>query len=513
MATTEETRIALETINNARLIAVNRALDTIELTAIDADVYRGFAVGLHAGMMAVAAYWREESKRLEAAIKKTKGWKGRSEFLLQAAGELAGFAGGLVMPSFLGELTDEGVAATGPQIAGSFGPGQVSTGHLSPVPVGGTVEVGGITFTKVGDNPFGTDADAFVAGVKDYLSGATDTLPIDDSEAVVTITPPAGLTFVDPAGPPPRLTWADFARGVNELPPREHGSHALISSLAECGVKFALDRMGRHNIAGVTPELPAWYMVGGTAFHKATEQIERLYMTGGDPESLVLAKTWGDAFYDQTLATRLESNVDPSQWRAAKKGLEGYDWWRVQGEAMLKSYLRYWDATKRGEWEIFVMPDGRPALELELTLDVNGWPVVCIIDQVRQNRNTGQLRITDLKSGATKQAETFQLGLYAHALGQTLALLQLTDDRDYLSSVPAGPHRFDISGGFYDARAGSHDLEVDDLLSAHPWDEIVWRTNAARAQLEAAAYLPRVSIFGGGCTSCGQRSVCPAQRS
>jgi hypothetical protein len=294
------------------------------------------------------------------------------------------------------------------------------------------------------------------------------------------------------------MTWAEFAELSDAMPDVDHASFSSITAIADCGVAYALGK--------ILPETPAWWNVGGTAFHLAVEDWERqvIYQPDGvaalmeAPAALneILMDGWNKAL-DMAIQAQINETPDipKHDWRIANKGLEGYDWWRVNGVDMLKRYVGYW-APKRAEgWKICTMPDGRPALELELSLDVDGRRFDVIIDQVWQKPD-GSLFIPDLKSGKSTPASTSQLGGAAWALihggwlGDTLA---------------------PISGGFYMARQGSHDLEAADLLSAHPWEEMRHKVRSFFAMRNAGAYLPRVSNFGGGCSSCGFKAICPAR--
>lgn len=507
MATTEATRNALERKAAQRRDAVKQAehIATGALGASHGLPLEGFAHALHAGIASMVAAWREDADRVEE--EKTRGWKSRAEFLRQAAMEAAGFAGGLTSPEFIASLGGTTVAAIeveapavvvgeteshkagimafisgesdtlpvaaapGPQIPGAYGPGDRPTDVVIPqqVPaIGETVEVAGMTFTKIGENP-SPAAPGFI-GV------------------------PA---FLDPPTGPKRLSWDDFALVVEAIEPSDRVSFSSITALAECGMKYALDK--------ATKETPAWWLVGGTAFHLATEELERTILerpadwaaVPADQLPEILRNGWHNALARAIAEREAEvPDVPQSDWRAANKGMEGYDWWRVTGAEMLRRYVDYWAPRREQGWRIHTMPDGQPALELDLSLDVDGTRFQVIIDQVWRTPND-DLWIDDLKSGKTSPASTLQLGIAAHALAAEIPTVDL----------PANT----IHGAFYKAREGSHDKETADLLAAHPWSEIRHLARSAMTMIRGKAYLPRVSDFGGGCSSCGHRLICPAR--
>lgn len=561
--TTEEIRDEAERIFNARKAAFDALAASLANRGPDNGTQVDhFTEALHAGIMAMADSWRAHAIACESSTKRSKGVSFRNG--LRAAAELAaGFAGGLLSPDFRekmspGPVAPVGVPADHPDAqreatwidaAGIFSSDAEREAHnsrlaeLDDAGVGlmgatlqreaaASVALDGETISlperictcdpyareycaaakcRGGSDIQASDermlAQAGVADVaRDFIAGATDTYEPTKVEAPNVIIP----LFASPASAPERLSWDDFARLVGELPVPDHGSFTMVTAAAECGMRYALDRLSRRGLGGVEPETPAWWNIGGKAFHSCAESMERAVMLSTDRlewDESALGIIWSDNFAAEIAAAEAESpNVPQALWRAAGKGLEGYDWWRVQGPEMLKRYQAYWLPKRAEGWRILTLADGRPALELKLTLDLAGWPFECIIDQVWV-RPDGSLWISDPKSGKTKQTSTFQLGGYAHALASTLA-----NGESYLRVDPTDPHRFTIGGGFYDVRAGSHDLETDDLLTRHPLTELRYRAHAAKQLVTTRAYLPRVASFGmGACPSCPRRAICPAQ--
>lgn len=59
-----------------------------------------------------------------------------------------------------------------------------------------------------------------------------------------------------------------------ELP--AHISYSALTTYLDCGYKYYLTRMVK------VEEKPAWYFVGGSAVHEATEQYDKdVYLSGG----------------------------------------------------------------------------------------------------------------------------------------------------------------------------------------------------------------------------------------
>jgi hypothetical protein len=532
VATSEATRDALERKQDQRRAAVNEAAHVVS----DTDLPR-IANALHAGIIEMVRAWRDDADVVEREMK--RGWKSRMEFLRQCAAEAAGFAGGLTSPEFLRSL--ELVAETAKE-------DQTPRCSICKRALGNpededSLDCGGDCLACIREAEAGMNSHAGADGsCPDYGSNvdpcrpecASGTCvavkvlgeagkdlksdPIEQIRAFIagpqipgsfgpgdkptgikigeTVTADFGIpAFVDPPSAPKRMTWAEFAEASDALPDVDHASFSSITAIADCGVAYALGK--------ILPETPAWWNVGGTAFHLAAEDWERQILDRPEdvaailPGELpfILESGWARALSQSILSQEAETpDIPEHDWRIAGKGLEGYDWWRVNGADMLKRYVAYW-APKRAEgWKIYMMPDGRPALELELSLDVDGQRFDVIVDQVWRKPD-GSPFIPDLKAGKSTPASTFQLGGAAWALVKTL---------------PFGT-KMPISGGFYMARQGSHDLEVPDLLRAHPWEEMRHKVRSFFAMRNAGAYLPRVSNFGGGCSSCGFKAICPAR--
>ena len=164
---------------------------------------------------------------------------------------------------------------------------------------------------------------------------------------------------------------------------------------------------------------------------------------------------------------------------------------------MLGRYRAYWwGPSQGGDRPMAVVPaqgGAAPAVELDLTLVTEAGPIQVIIDQVRRFADGSGYYISDPKTGHAPE-DTLQLGLAAHAWAS------LCRDEEWPVER--------ISGGFWMARSGTHDLEVDDLLEAHPREEIEYLAAAAFAQVRAGAFLPAVRHKGwGGCGTCVQS--CP----
>jgi putative RecB family exonuclease len=388
-------------------------------------------------------------------------------------------------------------------------------------------------------------ATSIVEDVKAYLSGDTDIMPemintapdaeimaLMDATVVVdtlpssgpAVTPPytpetdpmtsnlhVGKTATDQVdffaslGPPayggPRLSLADLRKPPAIQPePGRHLSYSSVNQMEECPLRFRLTRR-EHGIS----ELPAWANVGGNAFHRAIERLELAAHENGwdstkvkqmisdlERETESAPGPWAYFLGSEIAKIEAESGVSQTLWRAAKQGSEGYTFWLVNGRDMVKRYIHTRDPKRR----IFVLPDGRPAIELEFLIDVEGVPLKGFIDQVWYANDPTALIIDDLKSGASIPKDTSQLGAYAHAL--------------YYMIDSTGPGFSRILGRFFDARRGEYTATTTDLFELHPWDVLAYRVTTADQMDRLNLYPPRTSGLGGGpCGNCGVKRACP----
>jgi hypothetical protein len=203
----------------------------------------------------------------------------------------------------------------------------------------------------------------------------------------------------------------------------EHVSHSQLTSWAErCQKQFQLRR-----IQGA-PEVPAWWLVGGSTVHEVTEELDRRGLEFGltpaamnvtlEIEELTLLK-----LNELAANTAEKSGVPESEWFTAGRGKgQGREYWEENAPSMVSNWLTW--RTRVG-WPIAYF-DGEPAIELDLDsfFDINLTPemamaltsaslkVVGAVDRVFDLPN-GELVIDDVKSGSSTPKTVMQQGLYA----------------------------------------------------------------------------------------------------
>jgi RecB family exonuclease len=161
---------------------------------------------------------------------------------------------------------------------------------------------------------------------------------------------------------------------------------------------------------------------------------------------------------------------------------------------------------------ILVLPDGRPAIELELTLNMHpGWmdrapdgspidppplQIRVILDQAWLLPD-GSIEIVDLKTGSSTPVDTIQLGTQEHALIAELETQHLT--------YPATPNAKGLRSRYFDARKG-WPTPAFSAMERHPIEELDLRY-ADAADRRTRATPPRPSSL---CVACPVRYACPA---
>lgn len=166
------------------------------------------------------------------------------------------------------------------------------------------------------------------------------------------------------------------------------------------------------------PRKGAVWFVGGSAVHAATEAWDRAQVRG---ESIDLPEVWRTVFNEELDRAR-ETDPDVHNWRKAgtkaanPQGEDLPHWFAVLGPQLIQSYIAW---RKRSAWEIWVTPDGEPAIELDIggTLPgMNGVKFKGFIDRVFWDGVLQQFHVVDLKTGSRKPENGLQMGTYGAAL-------------------------------------------------------------------------------------------------
>lgn len=259
---------------------------------------------------------------------------------------------------------------------------------------------------------------------------------------------------------------------------KDYLSHSSLSSWLDCGERFFLERIAR------VPQQMSWWLVGGSAFHSATEWLDMGAFSAADA-------AWQEAWNVQYEKDVTGNGFTDDQIRAGgRKSKEWPDkenaaWWQVNGPLMVQSYLQWRDTRFAEGWQFLPMPDGSPAIEVPVHLVLGDVLVKGYIDRVLIDPD-GQAHVVDLKTGNHTPASSLQLGIYALGLEHAVGIKPLL-------------------GNYYMARKSELNEDVS-LLHYTPERVGNW-FGQAKAGIEAEIFLPHVTSM---CGTCSVRPYCSA---
>lgn len=126
---------------------------------------------------------------------------------------------------------------------------------------------------------------------------------------------------------------------------------------------------------------------------------------------------WDGTFtaeFDKAVAKdSARSGFPPEQFMTAGRGPSQTEpWWREKGPGYAKSFGEWYESTP--DASVWIAPDGRPAIELELRVMFGRIPVVVYIDLIL--RLGSALVVTDYKTSAAEPDSNKQQGFYASAV-------------------------------------------------------------------------------------------------
>ena len=194
----------------------------------------------------------------------------------------------------------------------------------------------------------------------------------------------------------------------------DHLSYSTIDGYRTCGKRHELQK-----VIGVE-QRPGLAALGGNAVHTATEWYDLGQMDGNSaPADAVGAfkMAWRDevaARREQSPSYEVEDYVKTGRASAQYGGKRNVEWWMDNGPKMVQAWIDWREASG---WHLWELPDGRPAVEVELLITLpGGYPVKMFIDRVMVTP-AGQIVVVDIKTGRIPETAE-QLGLYRYGLEQ-----------------------------------------------------------------------------------------------
>jgi len=151
---------------------------------------------------------------------------------------------------------------------------------------------------------------------------------------------------------------------------------------------------------------------------------------------------------------------------------EDVNFWQVSGPMWVEEYISWRQANPN--WEIWIAPDGRAAIELEITPIIANVPVKMVIDRIFDVN--GKLIIVDLKTAKNVPTSTLQLGFYKVGLEVT-----------YGQPV----YEQEILGTYYMSRDSGTSEMID--LSSYTYDKLEYLVSGFDKARKAGIFLPNTN--------------------
>lgn len=250
------------------------------------------------------------------------------------------------------------------------------------------------------------------------------------------------------------------------------------SQYSQCAYAYQLARLDK------AWQRPAAWFPMGTAVHAGAEAYERSGRTLTDPELVDVFTT----SYWSEIDEYLEVCPNTDYWFASGpyKGPEDIQRRFLLGQEHVIRYKAWYD--KHPEEKVWVLPDGRPGIEIPFLIDLGGIPVRGVIDFITwiQGKWLGP---RDNKSG-NRAGELRQIKLYGQVLEDYYAHIGQPVEVKY--------------GDFFKTKTGKPTVKYD--LTTLTRDDLVVDYQTLDAGVRAGDFPPNPSADN--CWSCTVRDSC-----
>jgi hypothetical protein len=238
-----------------------------------------------------------------------------------------------------------------------------------------------------------------------------------------------------------------------------------MNNYIRCGKAYELGKLG-------VTEAPAWWLLGGSAVHKATEWLDK--GEWDDAPEMAFYTAFNNEIFDA-----VDREPDQELWRKAGYGAraQGYDHWMKQGPLYVKQWA---DRVQTWQW-----------IELDVSTTLpSGIKVKAYIDRVSRIGNL--FEIVDLKTGSTRPDSDQQLGIYSVLLR---SYISRSVARNMFEPITIQAYNYMFKDDeFYDMDVSNWNIHTLDALATE------WYNG-----LESGVFLPN---RGKQCASCGLSAAC-----
>jgi hypothetical protein len=248
---------------------------------------------------------------------------------------------------------------------------------------------------------------------------------------------------------------------MTEITMPKHISFSSMNDWLDCGHRYYLGRMIE------SEQKPQMMFIGGKAVHTATEVYDRF---GGDLDSI-----WNDEWTKHLDQVQKDGySIDEIKINI---GNEDVSWWYENGRKMLDRHVRF-----STENSVLILPDGTPAIELDLSCEVNGVEVKMYADRLTTSLVSGQVSVTDIKTGRKSPTNPLQLAFYRYGV-----------KKKYGIDLPTGQ--------YWMVRTGKIVEKPLEVFTEAIIEGLVEKFDHAR---KALAFVPNL----GSCTWCSYKEKC-----
>lgn len=193
---------------------------------------------------------------------------------------------------------------------------------------------------------------------------------------------------------------------MSEPPRRFFRSASQLKGYSTCSERYRLQRMVKPKL----PQRPASWLAMGTAFHTTFYEWEM-------SDRQIDASAYFDAEYDADIERLKESQPDLRFWMKPPRTSSIETDIKNRKAAGLKQVENYVSDALAGDWEVWSLPDGPPAVEVGFEVDLGRVTVIGYIDIVKYIPSTGLVMPSDLKTG-NRETSFHQVGLYSYAVSK-----------------------------------------------------------------------------------------------